>query len=113
MAVKTPEVLERVSAAAIRRATREAIAASLAEACAQAKADCPKDTGALAGSIGCRVSDDGGALFATAPHAMPVEMGTAHMPARPYLYPAFAAHKQRMASRIAQAVRALIRGEAV
>ena len=107
--MQNPEVLEALDEAAIRSAARGAVAASLQIASEEAKAACPKETGALAASIGCRVSESGGELFASAPYAMPVEMGTAHMPARPFLYPAFAAHRQRLPGRIAQAIKDAVR----
>ena len=40
---------------------------------------------------------------------MHVEMGTAHMPARPYLYPAMRAHEAAIAQSARQAAAAYVR----
>jgi len=74
----------------------------------EAKTICPRDTGALAESIGVRVSrmdmQLSGEVFAAAPYAVYVEMGTQAQPARPFLYPALMANQQQMVQAIAHAV---------
>jgi len=81
-------------------------------AAAEAAALCPKDTGALAASIGARVSrEDGrlsGEVYAGKAYAVHVEMGTQAQPARPFLYPAFKANQQKTAQGIARAVGGLL-----
>lgn len=74
----------------------------------EARAICPRDTGALAASIGIRLNRaDGqlsGEVFASASHAVPVEMGTQTQPARPFLYPAFKAGEQQIVQAVAKTI---------
>ena len=96
-------------AAKLRQAIARAIEPQLRAACEEAKVNCPKDTGNLAGSIRVVMHGGGGTIAAAAPYAMHVEMGTAHMPARPYLYPAMRAHEAAIAQRAQQAAAAYLR----
>lgn len=96
-------------AAKLRRAIARAIEPELRAVCEEAKANCPKDTGRLADSIRVVMNGGGGTVEAAAPYAMHVEMGTAHMPARPYLYPAMRAHEAAIAQKARQAAAAYMR----
>lgn len=93
----------------MRRAIARAVEPELRAACEEAKANCPKDTGNLAGSIRVVMHGDGGTVAASAPYAMHVEMGTAHMTARPFLYPALRAHEAAIARRAHRAAAAYVR----
>jgi HK97 gp10 family phage protein len=53
----------------------------------------PVDTGELLESEGVEVNNDTVSLFAKAPHAAPVELGTVHMKAQPYMQPAIDTRK--------------------
>lgn len=61
------------------------------EAVAQAQRMAPVATGELRGSIAYRVSNGELILYADAPHAAYVELGTRKMAAQPYLRPALEA----------------------
>lgn len=90
---------------ALLGAASRALRPGLEAVAREARANCPVRTGALRESIGVRMGGDAaGEVFAAAPHAVPVEMGTARMPARPYLYPAFKARQSGLTERIARAV---------
>ena len=93
----------------MRRAIARAIEPELRAACEEAKANCPKDTGNLAGSIGGVMSGGGGTVVASASYAAHVEMGTAYMPARPFLYPALRAHEAAIARHAQRAAAAYVR----
>lgn len=98
-----PEELELPDAEAIARAVRAAVSEEMALVVQEAKANCPADTGALRESIGYRVNGLSGEVYAAQPYGVHVEMGTAYMPARPFMYPALRAHQQAIARRAAQA----------
>lgn len=53
----------------------------------------PVDTGELLESEGVDVNNDTVSLFAKAPHAAPVELGTVHMRAQPFMQPAIDTRK--------------------
>ena len=73
----------------------------------EAYALCPKDTGALADSIGTRGTMQGdsllGEVYAAMPYAVYVEMGTQAQPARPFLFPALRAQQDRVFRALAEA----------
>lgn len=77
---------------------------------AEAKAIVPVDTGRLRESIDAIVEQRGSGdrrtlmLFAAAPYALFVELGTVHMPARPYLRPAIDAEAPKLTARIRAAI---------
>lgn len=52
---------------------------------AEARPRAPRRTGELAGSFGTRVLAGGAELVNTARHAAPVQFGTRHMAARPFM----------------------------
>ena len=84
---------------------REALVPELEAIAGEARALCPVDTGALRASIAVRMGDGAsGAVAAGAPYAVCVEMGTARSAARPFLYPAFMAHREELTERVGQAV---------
>lgn len=77
----------------LTRAAASALRTALETAAEDARRRCPEDTGALRESIGVRMQEAGGratgAIFASAPHAKAVELGTLHRRAQPFLYPAW------------------------
>lgn len=81
------ERFQRTAAAAVRdledMADTHDAAVEVLERAAAAAA--PRRTGELASSFGTRVTATTGELFNTARHAVPVQFGTRHMAARPFL----------------------------
>lgn len=77
----------------------------------EAGALCPRDTGELAASIGVRADRQAGALevYASSSHAIFVELGTASAPAQPFMYPAYAMHRDALVRGVGQAVLEAIR----
>lgn len=99
------EALRGLEEEALLGAASRALRPELEVVAREAQANCPARTGALRESIGVRMGDGAeGEVFAAAPHAIPVEMGTARMIARPYLYPAFKARQSGLTERVARAV---------
>lgn len=102
------DLLERVQQERLIAAARREMSLGLETVKAEAQANCPRDTGALAESIGTRVMQAGdqvsGEVYASAPYALHVEMGTYCQRAQPFLYPAMAAHEAGIIARIASAV---------
>ena len=74
----------------------------------EARALVPAESGQLKESIRARVRASGeeavGEVTVTAEHGAYVEMGTSRMPARPFLYPAYMAGKEKMISALKRAV---------
>jgi len=103
------DTLEDMDEAALYAAAARGMQEGLIAAAGDAAELCPKDTGALAASIG--VSSDGrsASLVASSPYAVYVEMGTWAQPARPFLYPALQANRAKIMRGAAAAVRSLMR----
>ena len=72
-----------------------------------ARAQSPVQTGALRQSIVCRAGAAPACAEAAvcAPHAVYVELGTARMPARPFLLPAFSQGRGAAVQAVAAAIR--------
>ena len=68
-------------------------------------------TGALQESIGSIAEGLSAAVRSSDPAAMPQEMGTAHLPPRPFLAPVGAAMAEEIAGAVGEAVTAALRGE--
>ena len=101
--------LEDVDEAAICAAVASGMQAGLEAAAGEAAALCPKDTGALAASIGIKADGRSATLYAASPYAVHVEMGTRYQSARPFLYPALQANRAKIVQGASSAVRSLIR----
>lgn len=101
-------LLEAVREAALLDAAQDGLGEGLDAICAQARLLCPRDTGALAASIGVRLTQEDGTLsgevYAGAPYAVPVEMGTFGRAAQPFLYPAMTAQRQSVVGDVASSV---------
>lgn len=98
----------RAVLAQLSGATERAAEATGEAAEGYARGIVPVDTGELQRSIGHEVQHSAGAvtvtLFAGAEHAGYVELGTARMPARPYLRPAMDAEGAKFGVRVRQAL---------
>ena len=103
-------MLERAGEGKLRAAAADGIGEELYVLCEEAKALCPADTGALRDAIAVRLLPDGGEVFAGAPHAVYVEMGTAQSPAQPFLYPALRAGESGVLRGVHEAVGRQVRG---
>ena len=68
-------------------------------------------TGALQESIGTIAEGLSAAVGSSDPAAVPQEMGTAHLPPRPFLAPVGAAMAEEIARAVGEAVTAALRGE--
>ena len=68
-------------------------------------------TGALRDSVGAQADGLEAAVGSSDPAAAPQEMGTVHIPPRPFLAPAAAAHGEEIARAIGSEVAAALRGE--
>ena len=85
------ELLECAGEKELHSAAVRGACVGLDRLCEAAKNLCPSDTGTLRDSIAVRMNGNGGEVYAGAPHAVHVEMGTAQRPAQPFLYPALCA----------------------
>jgi len=98
------EVQDRLPQVAtqIRAAAEAAVAECAAAIAEQARADCPVRSGRLRESIGVEVATDpAGAViearvFADAPYAAVVELGTGKSAPQPFLFPALEAQGARL-----------------
>lgn len=86
-----------------------AVARGVEKIRADAQALAPMDTGSMSESIQTAVNSQGGNVTGTVSvasgYAAYVEMGTQHMAARPFLYPAASMNQAEIAGDIAAAVR--------
>jgi len=105
-------MLERIRESALVSSASGGVREGLDAICAEAKALCPRDTGALQESIAVRMTQDGGEVYAGAPYAVHVEMGTMESPARPFLYPAMQTEAGDALLGVREAVSRQVRGEA-
>lgn len=105
-------MLERVQESALVLSAEGGVREGLDAICMEAKALCPRDTGALQESIAVRMTPDGGEVYASAPHAVHVEMGTMESPAQPFLYPATKAKEGDALLGVRKAISRQVRGEA-
>lgn len=104
--------LEAFGTEALLGAAEPALAQALTAIQDEAAANCPVDTGALRSSLNTRMQREDGArigeVYAGAPYALPVEMGSAaaggERPAQPFLYPAFKANQGRVTDEIIRAI---------
>lgn len=103
-------MLERVREDTLHSAAMSGVEAGLQMLCAQARMLCPADTGELRESIAVRMTQDGGEVYAGAPHAVHVEMGTAEKPAQPFLYPAFCVQENEMVLGVFDTVTRQVKG---
>lgn len=99
----------------LSRAAAKALEAALEQTAQDARSRCPVKSGSLRASIGVCISQQGaratGEVYAAAPHAKAVELGTMHSPAQPFLYPAYRENAARIQDAIReQSVRALKAG---
>lgn len=62
----------------------------------------PVDKGDLKASLEIRETPQGVALYAGTDHALPVEFGTVHMAAQPYLRPAIDTQSDAMLKKVAE-----------
>jgi HK97 gp10 family phage protein len=100
--------------AAITAKITEAVLQAMDETADAAKSAaqerCPVDTGRLRDSIDAIVDQSGGSqrrrltLFAAAPYALYVELGTSRMAAQPFLRPAMDAEAPKLTQRIRAAI---------
>jgi len=105
-------MLERAEEGALYSAASVGMYEGLDAICSEAKILCPKDTGALQDSISVRMTQDRGEVYAGAPYAAHVEMGTAESRAQPFLYPAMKAKESDALLGVREAVSRQVRGEA-
>ena len=91
----------------VTRKTRPVIRRAARRVANQIRDAAPVDTGELRDSIKTTVSPTGlsATIEATAEHALAVEAGTRHQPARPYFYRTFTAAEQKILDEINKAVR--------
>ena len=68
-------------------------------------------SGALRNSVGARADGLQAVVGSSDPAAVPQEMGTAHMPARPFLVPVAAGMGEEVARAVGAAVAAALRGD--
>ena len=105
------DMLERLSEEDLLFASSDGVRDGLNAICMEAKALCPVDTGALQASISVRMTPDGGEVYAGAPYAAQVEMGTMERPAQPFLFPAMRAKEQEAVLGVRKAVSRQVKGE--
>lgn len=103
--------LERLGAA-IQAAAASAVADACEEVQNRARALCPVESGTLKASIAVETgqAEDGawGMVSAKTDYAAPVELGTYKQSAKPFLQPAFAQMKGKVAAAIAKAIRSAV-----
>lgn len=104
-------MLERLGEEALLFASSDGVQDGLDAICMEAKDLCPVDTGALRSSISVRMTPDGGEVYAGAPHAAQVEMGTMERPAQPFLFPAMRAKEREAVLGVCKAVSRQVKGE--
>jgi HK97 gp10 family phage protein len=96
--------------ARIHAAVKDAITGCADAVAAQARADCPVASGRLRDSVGSEIESDSDAgviearIFAAAPYAAAVELGSADSPPRPFLLPAAEAQVEPLRRAISRAV---------
>ena len=103
-------MMERLEEGALLEAATNGIRAGLDAICEEAKVLCPKDTGNLCRSIAVRMTMDGGEVYAGAPYAAQVEMGTKERPARPFLFPAMRTNEQEAMRCVRSAISRQVKG---
>ena len=103
-------MLARLEESELRGAAYTGAQAGLEAICMEARMLCPKDTGALADSIAVRMTDDGGEVYAGAPYAVQVEMGTGERRAQPFLFPAMRAKEGEALRCVSEALSRQMKG---
>ena len=104
-------MLERLDEQDLLCASSDGVRAGLDAICMEARALCPVDTGALRASISIRMTPDGGEVYADAPYAAQVEVGTMERPAQPFLFPAMRAKEADAVLGVCRAVSRQVKGE--
>lgn len=106
-----PQLMRRLN----NIAGNEAIMAGIQKSClrveASAKQNCPIDTGFLRASIDHRLDAGSlsGTVYTNTEYAAPVEFGSIHGPAQPYMYPALQSNVANISNDIMASVREAIR----
>lgn len=103
--------LDRLLARLDNIAGNEAIMAGIQKGClrveASTKQNCPIDTGFLRASIDHRLDAGSlsGTVYTNTEYAAPVEFGSIHGPAQPYMYPALQSNVANISNDIMASVR--------
>lgn len=97
-------LLERLNEERLAARAQDGMHDGLNALCEEARALCPRDTGELQASIHVRMTADCGEVAANAPHAVLLELGTAHSAAQPFLYPAMQLRKGEVMDGVQRAV---------
>ena len=107
--------VEQLDEAALLQAAESALRRALERTADDARSRCPVDTGELRRSIGVHIarSDKGvtGAVYASAPYAKAVELGTLKSRAQPFLYPAYRENAAQIKSALQMQLRRALKGE--
>lgn len=113
--VRGANALMEQSDASVTQEAAQALREALDASAAQARRRCPADSGALRASIGVRMYGSGtratGMIYASAPHAKAVELGTLHTRAQPFLYPAYRENAAQIRAAIRRQVMRALKGE--
>ena len=102
-------MLDALQGDALTAAAEDGLTDGLTVICEEAKALCPRDTGALQASIRVRMTGSGGEVVAGAPYAAAVELGSLHRAAQPFLFPAMRARQAEALDGVQRAVQKTIR----
>ncbi|MBE5778512.1 MAG: hypothetical protein E7331_04180 [Clostridiales bacterium] len=89
---------------AILTAAEGGVSEAVAEVQALSQSLCPVESGTLRGSIAAESGGLSGSVSAGSSHGAYVELGTAKMAARPFLYPAFSLVKGTVVGKIAEKI---------
>lgn len=102
-------LLERLQEEALAARAQDAARAELEAVREEAKALCPKETGALQASIHVRITADGGEVVADAPYAAAVEIGSIYRQAQPFLLPALQMRQSEVISGVHLAAKSVLK----
>ena len=102
-------LLERLQEDALAARAQDAARAELEAVCEEAKALCPKETGALQASIHVRITAGGGEIVADTPHAAAVELGSARRTAQPFLFPALQMRQSEVIGGVHRAMESVLK----